>query len=460
MMEVSTDLIKQAVYELCFNANICLNNDIYSKIFTAYNKEENEEIKNNLKFILQNAKIACKLKMPLCQDTGQVIVFLEIGQNILLKGNFLEDAINQAVENCYCNNFFRKSIVKNAVFDRTNTKTNTPCIIYTKYIKEDLIKLSVLIKGAGSENKSQLEMLLPVSDEDEIITVISNLILKTALNACPPMFIGIGIGETAEKALLNSKFALINDEFTNQERILANKIKQKINNNAPNPFKNCYVLDIKLKTSQTHIACMPAGITINCHSDRYSTAVIKNNEIIYEHKIPDFKEFKIDNFNKKEINSENIEELKLLKRGENILLTGELYIARDMAHKRLVNLLRENKELPFGLRNKIILYAGPCPNPANKIIGSIGPTTAERMDKYAYELYNQGLYGTIGKGNRSVELQDYILKNGKRYFTLQGGIAALLSQKIKKSEIIAFEDLETEAIYKIYADKLPVKVEI
>ena len=141
-------------------------------------------------------------------------------------------------------------------------------------------------------------------------------------------------------------------------------------------------------------------------------------------------------------------------------LTGEIYVARDMAHKKLVELIDNNKLLPFDIKNKIIFYAGPCPNPPNKVIGSIGPTTAERMDKYAVKLYEKGLFATIGKGTRSKEINDYLTLNNKKYFSMQGGIAAMLADKVKKCEIIAFPELGAEAIYKIYVEKFPIKTEI
>jgi len=460
MIEVSSDLIKKAVYELCYQADICLPDDVYSKILGACRKEKNSDAECRLKYILKNAQAAYKEKIPLCQDTGQVMVFLEIGQKVIITGDFIEAAVNDAVKQCYEENFFRKSIVNNAVFDRTNTKTNTPCVIYTKYTNGSNIKIKVLIKGAGSENQSRLEMLLPLCDENEIVKKCSELILKAGINACPPMFIGIGAGGTADKALLLSKEALIANDFTEQEKILALKIKEAANRNAPDYYKNCYVLDVKLKTAGAHIACLPIGITINCHSDRYAYASISDGKVIYEHKIPDFIDLDIETDNLKEIKADDIESLKSLKQGEKFLLTGEIYTARDAAHKKLTALIKEDKPLPFDIKDKIIFYAGPCPAPEGRITGSIGPTTASRMDKYAEILYEYGVFASIGKGSRSLELQKYIKENGKRYFSLQGGIAALLAQKVLTFETAAFEELGPEAVYKLYAAKIPLTAEI
>ena len=445
MKTISTELIKEAVYKLCFEANTCLNDSIYSKLLTSYNST-NDKV---LKAILQNAKIAYETKLPLCQDTGQVLIFVEIGQNIQLTGEFIEDEINSAVEKCYIENFFRKSVVKNAIFDRDNTKTNTPAIIYTKIVKGDEVKIKVLIKGAGSENKSKLEMMLPTSSKDEIIEKCSELILNAGKNACPPMVIGIGIGGTADKASMVSKEVLVSDDFTKEEIELAQKIKNKVNE------KENLVIDVKIKSIATHIACMPVSITINCHSDRFSSCTIKEDKITYHHKVPNFVSFEEES-ETKEVYTNDIKTIKSLKNGEEVLLTGGIYVARDMAHKKML----EEKELPIEIKDKIIFYAGPCPNSPDRAIGSIGPTTAGRMDKFAVELYDKGLLATIGKGDRNAAVQDAINRNNAKYFTVIGGVAALLADKVKKKEIIAYEELGAEALYFIEVEKLPVKVEL
>ena len=456
MSEISTKIIEEAIYNLCFKANTCLNDTVYSKIKNAYLNTENKEEKNILKAILQNAKIAYDKKLPLCQDTGQVIVFIKIGQNVKLVGEYIETVINRAVENCYRENFFRKSVVKNAIFDRDNTTTNTPVIIYNRIVEGDKIEIKVLIKGAGSENKSHLSMQLPTTNKQDLVQKISDLILSTGMNSCPPMFIGIGIGGTAEKSLLLSKKALTEDSFSNEELSLSEEIKTYVNTKNTSPLKNNYVLDIKVLSTSTHIACMPVGITINCHSDRFSKCTIENNEIKYNHTKPDFIEIKDEETNTKKINTNDIEQIKALKVGEDVLLSGEIYVARDMAHKRLCKM----DKMPIDIKDKMIFYAGPCPNKPNEIIGSIGPTTSGRMDKYAVDFYNKGLLATIGKGERSIEVKEAIQKNNAKYFTVIGGIAALLSEKVTSKEIIAFEDLGAEALYKLTVKDLPIKVEL
>lgn len=458
---ISTEQVKKAVYQLCLRANTQLPKSVYSKILKAYYEaDENSEIKEILKCIIQNAKIAHDTQKPLCQDTGQVIVFVEVGQNVMLQGDLLENAINESVKESYIQNYFRKSVVANAVFDRSNTKTNTPAIIYSKFVEGDEVKISVLVKGGGSENKCRLEMLLPTLNEDEIVRKCTQMIVEAGKNACPPMFVGIGIGGTADSAAVASKKVFVGENSDENELRLAKKIKQAVNKIAPEPFKGAYLLDVKVKSLPTHIACMPVAVTINCHSDRTSTCILKNNEIIFTDEPVEYIEISEEKAGKREIFADDVQAVKTLKQGENVLLTGDIYVARDMAHKKLTEMLENGEELPFDLKDKMIFYAGPCPNKPDEVIGSVGPTTAFRMDKYAVLFYDKGLLATIAKGDRSKEVFDCIKRNGAKYFSVVGGIAALLAEKVKKSEIIAFEELGAEAVYKLYVEKLPVKVEI
>ncbi|MBQ9245689.1 fumarate hydratase [bacterium] len=460
MVEVSTALIKDAVFNLCINANTSLDLNVYEKIYNAYQMADNIETKNILGSVLQNAKTASEKQCPLCQDTGQVIVFINIGQDVNLTGDFIEKAVNDGVEQAYKQGYFRKSVVKDALFDRKNTSTNTPAIIYTKYNEGSDIEIGVIIKGGGSENKSLTKMLMPTLNIDEITEAIGEMILSAGVNACPPMFVGVGIGGTIDKAAIESKKVFLENDFLAQEKELAINIKEYVNAKAPKLYNNFYVLDIKIHSFATHIASMPVAISINCHSDRLSKCIIKDNKIVFFHKIPEYKNIETNTVISKEIKTEDVSSIRGLKEGENILLTGEIYVARDMVHKKFEEIINSGQELPIDIKDRIIFYAGPCPSKPGEIIGSIGPTTASRMDKYAVKLYEMGLMGTIGKGDRNSKVAETIKKNNAKYFTVTGGIAALLAEKVKKSEVIAFEDLGAEALYKLYVEKFPVRVEI
>lgn len=459
--------IEKVVYDLCVEANTKLPEDIFAKILKAYETEMNPDAKAALGLILKNAKMAYEKKMPLCQDTGQVLVFVK-GQTFPIG---LKDAINAGVKKAYEENFFRKSVVKNAIFDRTNTQTNTPCIIYTEVEELEGLEFEVLLKGGGSENVCKTKMLSPTASEDEITDFVVETVKEAGAKACPPYFIGIGIGGTLEYAALLSKKALIKEKNADiQHQQLADKIQNAVNdlNIGPAGFGGrATALDVKILTDFTHIACLPVAITINCHSSRHAKGVIKpNNEYKIKTSNKMLEGFDLDSVKSLaqkdfiRVEATDVKTLKSLKKGQNVLLSGEIYTARDAAHKRILEMIKKGEKLPFEIKNSIIFYAGPCPCPEGCTVGSIGPTTSVRMDKFTPILYEKGMIATIGKGERSEEVKTSIEHNKGLYFTVIGGIACYLSEKFIKRELIAFEDLGTEAIWKFSVRDLPLRVEL
>lgn len=459
---INSEIIKKAVYDLCVEANTRLPDSVLEKLSTAYELEMNQEAKCALGLILENAQLAYEKKMPLCQDTGQVLVFIKSKS---FPSN-INEIINVAVQNAYEENFFRKSVVRNAIFDRTNTKTNTPCIIYQEITDNDELEIELLLKGAGSENVCALEMLSPTASEDEITEFVVNVVKKAGAKACPPYFIGIGVGGTMEYAGLLSKKALLLDENIDiNHKQLAEKIKTAVNAlniGVAGLGGLSTALDVKILTDFTHIACMPVAVTINCHSSRHAKCIIRGEDV----KMQGFKEEQLtSHFSLPQlqqdfipVNTADIAKLKLLKQGQNVLLSGEIYTARDVAHQRLVKMIEQGEDLPFDLKDKVIFYAGPCPACEGCVVGSIGPTTSARMDKYAAILQENGVLATIGKGDRSEEFKEVLKQTGGIYFTALGGIACYLAQKFTKKELIAFEELGTEAICRFEVKDLPLKV--
>lgn len=449
LCEIKSEYLYNAIYKACFKANTTLSCDVFNALKSL--DEAELENPNKMAKIFANNSIASEKSRPLCQDTGQVVVFLEIGENIILDKENPIDVVNKAIADCYKDNFFRKSIVKNAFFDRTNTKTNVPAIVYVDYIKENIIKANILIKGGGAENMSSVKMMTPATTEEDIFDYVLSIVETAGENACPPLFLGIGIGGTIDYAGVLSKKSF----FCCENKDFAQKMKDYINQNAKTK-----VADIYIKTSSTHIASLPICVTVNCHSTRHASVIIDKNEYKL---ITDFIATNLKREVQNDLNEffvENIDEFKKLKVGQEILLTGTIYTARDAAHKKLVEMIKNKEQLPFELKNSMIFYAGPCPKKENEIIGPIGPTTSKRMDKFAPILYENGILATIGKGERSNEVMQSINKNNAYYFSVQGGVAALLQSCIKSSEIVAFEELGAEAIYKLYVEKLPVKLEI
>ena len=460
---ISSTTIQNAVYDLCVEANTALSDCVFEKILSAYQSETNADAKQALQLILKNAKMAYDTKKPLCQDTGQVMVFVKIGGGCRIEN--LTEAINNGVARAYQENFYRKSVVKNALFDRTNTATNTPCIIYSQIIEGDGLEIELLIKGAGAENMSQTAMLSPTSSQDEIVEFVKSVAQKAGPNACPPMFIGVGIGGTMDyAAVLSKKALLLDNDIDEDHKELAARIKFSVNNLEIGVagLKGAFTaLDVKVLTDFTHIASMPVAVTINCHSSRHAKCEISQLGVATHpaNLIRDYVAEDEDFLDFLKIDSSDIEALKALKSGQKVLLSGEVYTARDMAHKRLVEMLTAHQNLPFELKDKIFFYAGPCPCKDTEIIGSVGPTTSSRMDKFAPTLYEAGLFATIGKGERSEALQRVVKQVGGLYFTVIGGIACYLSDKVVKKELIAFEDLGTEAIFKLTVRDFPLRVE-
>lgn len=470
---IPSEKIKNAIYDLCVQANTTLPDSIFARILAAYNLEQNPDAKQALGLILTNAKMAYDKKMPLCQDTGQVLVFVKLGSSCHVE--HLNESINQGVALAYDKNFYRKSVVKDAVFERVNTKTNTPCIIYTEIVDGDTLEIELLIKGGGSENMSKVSTLSPTASQTEIIDFVTSAVKKAGAKACPPYFIGIGIGGTTEYAgILSKKALLLEQNVDDEHKILAQKIKNTLNGlkiGAAGYGGASTVLDVKILTDFTHIACMPICVNINCHSSRHAKCIISEAKTVYfeQKQVKDYISKAIDEncletagqaSNYVKVHTSDIEKLMLLRKGQKVLLSGDIYTARDMAHKRLVEMIEKGEKLPFDLREKIIFYAGPCPACDGCVVGSIGPTTSSRMDKYAPILYAKGLLATIGKGDRSIEVEAAIKHAGGVYFTIIGGIACYLSQKFVKKELVAFADLGTEAIYKFSVEGLPLRVDI
>lgn len=459
-VEISAQNLYKAVYDACFQANIYLSEDVYNSLCKL--EAEGLEPSKKMAKIRANAAIAAKNQRPLCQDTGQVVVFLEIGDRVALDEGIYSEIINKAVSDCYCENFFRKSIVKDALFARKNTSCNAPAVIYTEVTRGDKIKIGVIIKGGGSENMSQVAMLAPSATEVDVISGVTNVVLAAGENACPPMFLGVGMGGTLDMASVLAKKAFLSDEQNPQNNeltkdciLLSEKIKKHINSISP-----VKVAEVKLLSTSTHIACLPVCVTINCHSTRHASVLVGKDGYKILTKFAKPENFEYNSENQQEINTSETEKLKELNEGDEILLSGIIYTARDMAHKRLTEMINRGENLPFELKNSIIFYAGPCPAKESEIIGPVGPTTSKRMDKFAPVLYDNGLLATIGKGSRSDEVKNNIKKNNALYFSVQGGVSSLLQNCVKASEIVAFEDLGAEAIYKLKVEKLPVKLEL
>ena len=440
MGELSTDMIKNALKKLIVRTNISVGSDIYYSILKKYHKF------SDIKYaqILKNLSIAKKIQRPICQDTGVCIFFVEIGRNFPLYSFDIKKIIEEAVSEVYSENYFRKSLAKN-IFNRVNTGDNTPPIIYYDIVDGESIKFSLEVKGGGSENVSKIKMMLPSAGEDGVLEFIKETLSNAKDKGCPPYVVGVGLGGTFEKAALLSKKALT-------LRIDSNK--NDFEKKAEEFLKDFDILGVKILDYPTHIASMAVSVNLCCHCSRHGEVEIFSNGDVcfckdFDYELED--NICIPTDNVVDINTSQYSEIKKLVVGTNVLLSGEIYTARDMAHKRMFDSFSRGEPLPIDLSNKIIFYAGPCPSAPREVIGPIGPTTSARMDKYLGMCEKLGVLATVGKGTRSVESELV-------YFTTTGGVACLLQQCIKKSELVAYGDLGPEAIYRLDVEKFPVVV--
>ncbi len=281
MRKIDCSTIKENVKEMCFRANFHVNADVRSKLKEFAEKETNDRAKHILELILKNHKVAVEKRIPLCQDTGIVIVFVEMGSEVHITGGVLNKAIQDGVKEAYDEFYLRKSIVKDPLFDRQNTGTNTPAIIYTEITEGRDLKITVLNKGAGSENVSCVKMMPVDLKEDQIVEFVVDHVKKNAANACAPVIVGIGIGGTidycallAKKALLRDLYDVNSDEKWNK---LEERILKEINETGTGPQGlggNTTAIGVKIMAESCHIASMPLAVNMQCHAARHSSVEI------------------------------------------------------------------------------------------------------------------------------------------------------------------------------------------
>lgn len=276
MRELSTDIIRQNVKDLLIHINYNLNQPEINVIREAYNNENNPTGKNILGTLLQNIECAKELNVPICQDTGMAVIFAEIGQDVHLVGEDFETAVNKGVSEAYTEGFLRASVIRDPVFDRTNTKDNTPAVIHTRIVPGENVKLSAMAKGFGSENMAAIKMMTPTSGKNEIINFVVEAVKTAGSNPCPPIQIGIGIGGTFEKAPILAKKALLrgvgvpNPDKNYAE--LENEILEAVNklDIGPQGFGGITTaLGVNIEYYPTHIAGLPVAVNINCHVMRH-----------------------------------------------------------------------------------------------------------------------------------------------------------------------------------------------
>jgi fumarate hydratase subunit alpha len=279
--EIKAQEIKDTVKELFLKANYHIGKDIYDKLKERYEKEESEVGKSVLNQIIKNDEIAAKEEIALCQDTGMAVLFIELGQEVAIVDGDFNEAINQGVREAYKDGYLRKSVVNDPVFDRINTKDNTPAITHLKIVPGDKVKIAVTAKGFGSENMSRIKMLKPADGVEGVKEFIIKTAVEAGPNPCPPIIVGVGIGGTMEMAAILSKKALLRPVGKNNEDTryanLEKEILEEINKSGIGPAGlggRTTALSVNIEYLPTHIAGLPVAVNICCHASRHAEKTI------------------------------------------------------------------------------------------------------------------------------------------------------------------------------------------
>jgi len=454
--------------------------DFIQAVHRAYEREESRAAKDAMAQILINSRMCAEGKRPICQDTGIVTVFVKVGMNLQWQGDMsLEDMINAGVRKAYTHpdNVLRASILRDPAGARKNTGDNTPAVIHTSIVPGDTLDITVAAKGGGSENKAKLAMLNP---SDDIVEWVLKTVPTMGAGWCPPGMLGIGIGGTAEKAAVLAKEALMDpidiDELrargpSNRIEELRLELMDKVNDlgiGAQGLGGLTTVLDVKIKDFPTHAASLPVAIIPNCAATRHIHFALDGSgpAELTPPKLSDWPQITWDvGPSARRVNLDTVtrEEIATWQPGETLLLSGTMLTGRDAAHKRILQLINSGEGLPAGvdLRDKFIYYVGPVDPVRDEVVGPAGPTTATRMDKFTDAMLEKtGLMGMIGKAERGQVAIDAIKKHKAVYLMAVGGAAYLVSKAIRKSRIVAFEDLGMEAIHEFVVEEMPVTVAV
>jgi fumarate hydratase class I len=454
--------------------------DYIAHLARAYELEQSPAAKDAIAQILTNSRLCAEGRRPICQDTGIVNVFLKIGMDVRFEGfaGSVTDAVNEGVRRGYLNpdNTLRASIVADPQFERRNTRDNTPAVVHMELVPGGTVDVQVAAKGGGSENKSKFVMLNP---SDSVVDWVLATVPTMGAGWCPPGMLGLGIGGTAEKAMLMAKESLMEPidmadlkargprDKTEALRI---ELLDKINAlgiGAQGLGGLTTVLDVKIAMYPTHAASKPVALIPNCAATRHAHFVLDGSGPAYieppsldlwpdVHWAPDAqKSRRID------LDTLTKEQVAAWKPGDTLLLSGKMLTGRDAAHKRIQEMLARGEKLPVDFTGRVIYYVGPVDPVRDEAVGPAGPTTATRMDKFTDMMLEQtGLIAMIGKAERGPAAIESIRRHQSAYLMAVGGAAYLVAKAIKAARVVAFADLGMEAIYEFEVRDMPVTVAV
>ncbi len=454
--------------------------DFIQAMSAAYEKEESPAAKDAMKQILVNSRMSATGHRPVCQDTGIACAFVKVGMDATFEGGMtIQEMVDEGVRRAYTNeeNPLRASVLMDPAGKRLNSKDNTPAVVHVEMVKGDKVEVTCAAKGGGSENKSKFVMLNP---SDSIVDWVVETVPKMGAGWCPPGMLGIGVGGTAEKAMVLAKESLM-DPIDMQELLKRgpnNKVEElrieiyeavnKLGIGAQGLGGVTTVLDVKIKDWPTHAASKPVAMIPNCAATRHIHFTLDGAgpAMLTPPSIEDWPDMEYEaSADAKRVDMDNVtpEEVASWKPGDVLLLNGKILTGRDAAHKKIKDLLDSGEGLPEGLdfNNRFIYYVGPVDAVRDEAVGPAGPTTATRMDKFTDMMLDKtGLLGMIGKAERGDEAIDAIKKHESVYLMATGGAAYLVSKAIKNSRVVAFPELGMEAVYEFEVEDMPVTVAV
>jgi fumarate hydratase class I len=460
--------------------------DYIAHLARAYEREASPAAKDAIAQILTNSKMCAEGRRPICQDTGIVNVFLDVGMSVRWEGfgaGGLDEAVNEGVSKAYrdADNTLRGSVLADPLFTRKNTKDNTPAVIHMRLVPGDKLDVTVAAKGGGSENKSKFVMLNP---SDSVVDWVLKTVPTMGAGWCPPGMLGIGVGGTAEKAVLLAKEALMEpiDMFDllargpqNKTEELRIELYEKVNAlgiGAQGLGGLTTVLDVKIATYPTHAASLPVAMIPNCAATRHAHVTMDGSGPAYMDP-PDLSlwpdvRWQPDYNKSRRVDLDKLtkDEVASWKPGDTLLLSGKMLTGRDAAHKRIADMLEKldkggGEKLPVDFTNRVIYYVGPVDPVRDEVVGPAGPTTATRMDKFTeMMLAKTGLIAMIGKAERGPVAIEAIKKHKSAYLMAVGGAAYLVAKAIKGAKVLGFADLGMEAIYEFDVKDMPVTVAV
>lgn len=454
--------------------------DYIKALGQAYECEQSDAAKDAMAQILVNSRMCAEGHRPICQDTGIGMVFLKIGMNVRFETQRnIAELVNEGVRRAYQNsdNPLRASILSDPAGARKNTKDNTPAVVHMELVQGDTVEVHLAAKGGGSENKSKFVMLNP---SDSIVDWVLKTVPTMGAGWCPPGILGIGIGGTAEKAMLLAKESLLEpiDIQELQARGAQNRVEElrlelyeKVNAlgiGAQGLGGLTTVLDVKILDFPTHAASLPVAMIPNCAATRHVHFTLDGSGVA-KLPVPSLSDWPAVTWaasaDTVHVNLDTVtrEEIQNWKPGQRLLLNGKLLTGRDAAHKRIADMFARGESLPpeVDFNNRFIYYVGPVDAVRDEVVGPAGPTTATRMDKFTeMMLAKTGLMGMVGKSERGPSGIEAIKKHKAVYLMAVGGAAYLVSKAIRSARVVAFADLGMEAIHEFEVKDMPVTVAV